>query len=147
MKPISRGNKDNTDFRKAPEPAANPACPFCDPGRRGQAVAENGAVIAIKDKYPVTPGHLLIIPRRHTADFFTMTSRELKDAENLIKYLRNKISEDDPTVSGFNIGVNCGEAAGQTITHAHIHLIPRRKGDTESPRGGVRGVIPEKMSY
>jgi diadenosine tetraphosphate (Ap4A) HIT family hydrolase len=122
-------------------------CPFCDPKIIGQSAAENETVFAIADKYPATPGHLLIIPRRHTPDYFTMTSQERKDAEELIRVLRNKAMEDDPSILGFNVGVNCGEVAGQTIMHAHIHLIPRRQGDTETPRGGVRGVIPGKMSY
>lgn len=95
----------------------------------------------------MAPHHMLIIPFRHTADFFSMTSQERRGAEDLIRIMRNKISLEDSSVSGFNVGVNCGESAGQTIFHAHIHLIPRRDGDTPNPRGGVRGVIPEKMSY
>ena len=87
------------------------------------------------------------IPFRHTEDFFSMTSRERGDADDLLRILRNRIMSMDSTVTGFNVGVNCGESAGQTIPHAHIHLIPRREGDTPSPRGGVRGVIPDKMSY
>jgi ATP adenylyltransferase len=117
-------------------------CRFCDPERIKEKVGENGTVFAIKDGFPVTPGHLLIIPHRHTTDYFTMTAQERHDAEDLIISLRNKITSEDPAVLGFNIGTNCGEIAGQSVMHAHIHLIPRRKGDTENPRGGVRGVIP-----
>ena len=76
-----------------------------------------------------------------------MTAQERKDAETLIRYLRNKIKRTDPTVVGFNIGMNCGTAAGQSIMHAHIHFIPRREGDTPNPKGGVRGAIPDKMAY
>jgi diadenosine tetraphosphate (Ap4A) HIT family hydrolase len=76
-----------------------------------------------------------------------MTSTERKDAENLLRILRNKIAKKDESVTGFNVGVNCGESAGQTVWHAHIHLIPRRDGYTPNPRGGVRGVIPDKMGY
>jgi diadenosine tetraphosphate (Ap4A) HIT family hydrolase len=76
-----------------------------------------------------------------------MTPEEHRDAEDLLAKLRKQILESDPTVVGFNVGANCGEAAGQTIEHAHIHLIPRRAGDTPVPKGGVRGVIPERMAY
>lgn len=122
-------------------------CPFCGKDAIKAAVAQKGAVVAIKDRHPVTPGHLLIIPLRHTPDYFSMTPREHRDALDLIRELKINISMADPAVTGFNVGANCGEDAGQTIMHAHIHLIPRRSGDTTSPRGGVRGVIPEKMSY
>ena len=110
-------------------------------------MGEKGTAIAIKDRYPVTRYHTLVMPRRHTPDFFTMTSQERRDTEALILLTKNKILEKDPSVTGFNLGVNCGESAGQTIMHAHMHLIPRRDGDTPFPRGGVRGVIPEKMPY
>jgi diadenosine tetraphosphate (Ap4A) HIT family hydrolase len=76
-----------------------------------------------------------------------MTTKEKQDAENLVRVHQKKISDNDSSVTGFNVGMNCGESAGQTIFHAHIHLIPRRDGDTLAPRGGVRGVIPDKMSY
>ena len=122
-------------------------CPFCGDRVENRIVEENATAIAIRDKYPVTKYHTLIIPRRHTPDFFTMTSQERKDTEALVLLMKKKILEKDPSVTGFNIGVNCGESAGQTIMHAHMHLIPRRDGDTPLPRGGVRGVIPEKMSY
>jgi len=122
-------------------------CPFCG-GRVGdRIVEENRTVIAILDKYPVTRYHTLILPKRHTPDFFTMTSRERKDTEALVLLMKKRILEKDPSVTGFNIGINCGQSAGQTIMHAHMHLIPRRDGDTPFPRGGVRGVIPDKMSY
>jgi ATP adenylyltransferase len=122
-------------------------CPFCDEGRVAQAVAVRGGVYAIRDLYPVTEGHLLMIPRRHTTDFFSMTVGEREDAFALIDDLVRRVKEEDPAVTGFNIGMNCGESAGQTVMHAHIHLIPRRRGDTPNPRGGVRGVIPMKMTY
>jgi diadenosine tetraphosphate (Ap4A) HIT family hydrolase len=122
-------------------------CHFCDPERIKDKVGEKGTVFALEDGNPVTPGHLLIIPHRHTADYFTMTAQERRDAEALIIDLRNKIINEDPTVLGLNIGTNCGVIAGQSVMHAHIHLIPRRKGDTENPRGGVRGVIPCKKHH
>ena len=76
-----------------------------------------------------------------------MTDKEREDATALLKALKSKLEEADSTITGFNIGMNSGETAGQTIMHSHIHLIPRRKGDTPNPRGGVRGVIPNKMDY
>ena len=123
------------------------ACPFCGDGVRDRTIEEYGTVIAIRDRYPVTEYHTLVIPKRHATDFFTMTSQERRDAEALILTLKNEILKNDPSVTGFNMGVNCGESAGQTIMHTHIHLIPRRDGDTPNPMGGVRGVIPDKMAY
>ena len=128
------------------EPSNN-TCPFCSPEVAAQAIARNGSVFAIRDKHPVAPGHTLVIPWRHTPDYFTMTPQERRDAEELLLRLRDDSVRSDPSIQAFNIGVNCGVVAGQTVLHAHIHLIPRREGDTPNPRGGVRGVIPGKMSY
>ena len=122
-------------------------CLFCLAHKRMQIVKAYKSVIAVKDKYPVTRDHLLIVPVRHVADYFSLTSREKYHADKLLTICKEAIAAQDSTVTGFNIGINCGEAAGQTIFHCHIHLIPRRNGDSPSPRGGVRGVIPEKMSY
>lgn len=122
-------------------------CPFCEDKRIAGAVAVRDNVFAVDDLFPVTKGHLLIIPRRHTPDFFSMTEEERGGAFGLIDHLRLRIQSEDHEVAGFNIGMNCGEAAGQTVMHAHIHLIPRRHGDTQDPRGGVRGVISGKRSY
>ena len=119
-------------------------CPFCNDI---EIIEEHGSVFAMKDNYPVTKGHHLIIPFRHTDDYFSMTTTERDDATKLIRVLKNKLEASDPSITGFNIGMNSGESAGQTVMHSHIHLIPRRDGDTEKPRGGVRGVIPDKMSY
>ena len=122
-------------------------CPFCYYNIKDRVVAEQNSVVAIQDSYPVTDWHLLIIPKRHMEDYFFMNETEKKDIGVLIMKLKNRIIERDHSVTGFNIGTNIGESAGQTIFHAHVHLIPRRNGDTPHPRGGVRGVIPEKMSY
>lgn len=110
-------------------------------------MAEEGAVFAVKDKFPVTPGHLLIIPKRHVEDYFSMSERELRDTNILLRNLRDISQREDHTITGFNIGVNCGVDAGQTIMHAHIHLIPRRTNDTQNPQGGVRHLIPGKGYY
>ena len=122
-------------------------CPFCDSSKKHRMVVEYGTVFAILDKYPVTKGHHLIITKKHVRDFFAMSNAERRDAEALLVVLKKQILEDDPSVKGFNVGMNCGEVAGQTVMHAHIHLIPRRVGDVEDPRGGVRGCVPGKMGY
>jgi diadenosine tetraphosphate (Ap4A) HIT family hydrolase len=130
-----------------PLPEFDPDCPFCSDNIKSRIVEEFDSVFAVEDQYPVTPGHLLVITRRHTRDLFTMTPQEKKDAERLLEILQKRILEKDFSASGFNVGVNCGVSAGQTIMHAHIHLIPRRDGDIPNPAGGVRGVIPERRAY
>jgi diadenosine tetraphosphate (Ap4A) HIT family hydrolase len=105
-------------------------------------VASNTLAFAIRDVFPVTLLHTLVIPRRHVADFFGLTPEEREACSDLIQRLRDDILQQDPQVEGFNIGTNAGEVAGQTIFHCHVHLIPRRRGDVPDPRGGVRMVIP-----
>ncbi|MCF8080834.1 MAG: HIT family protein [Desulfobacterales bacterium] len=122
-------------------------CLFCRWIREGRAVETYGSAAGFKDGYPVTDGHLLVVPLRHAKNWFAMTERELRDIDSLIRILAEKIRRDDPSVSGFNIGTNIGESAGQTVFHAHIHLIPRRTGDSDNPRGGIRGVIDGKRCY
>ncbi len=142
----SKGNNKDTDFSDDLEESVD-GCQFCYHNLKGRIVEECDSVVAIKDTFPVADGHILIISKRHTVDYFTLTEAEKRDADRLIEILRKRISEQDATVTGFNIGMNCGESAGQTVFHCHMHLIPRRDGDTPSPRGGVRGVIPDKMGY
>ena len=101
----------------------------------------------IRDMYPVTDLHSLIIPTRHVSSYFDLTDQELTELPRVIVDIKDSLLEIDRKISGFNIGINDGEDAGQTIFHCHIHLIPRRKKDVTSPRGGVRGVIPDKQSY
>ena len=121
-------------------------CHFCDlPDDR--IIDEAETCLVIHDLYPVTPLHTLIITKRHVASYFDLNDQERQDMQKLIDDHQRKIGAEDQTVSGFNIGINCGEDAGQTVMHCHVHLIPRRKGDVENPRGGVRGVIPSKQSY
>lgn len=143
----SKGNKDDTDFRNNLATDKHDNCLFCSQDIQSRIVATNNTVFAIEDKFPVTPGHLLIIPFRHSQDYFSLTEQERKDLEDLLRVLKNKIQEEDKTVTGFNIGMNCGESAGQSVMHTHIHLIPRRDGDVAEPKGGVRGVIPGQMGY
>ena len=124
-----------------------PDCLFCRWISVGTPVETMGTVAAFNDGYPVTDGHLLIVPLRHTADWLSMTEEEIRDSDKLIRTLVGKIRQRDPAVNGFNIGTNIGRSAGQTVWHAHIHLIPRRDGDTANPKGGVRGVIDGKRRY
>ena len=135
------------DLRNFNQAGSGLDCPFCYENIKPEIIERFNSVCAIKDKYPVTEGHILIIPIRHSEDFFSLTTDERRDAEQLLLIMKKRILEGDSLITGFNIGANSGKSAGQTVFHAHIHLIPRRDGDTSNPRGGVRGVIPDKMSY
>jgi diadenosine tetraphosphate (Ap4A) HIT family hydrolase len=110
-------------------------------------ILENDVAYAIYDRFPVTTLHTLVIPKRHAADYFALTTSELLACDDLLRRLRENILRKDPLVGGFNIGLNAGDVAGQTIFHCHFHLIPRRSGDVVDPRGGVRHVIPGKGNY
>lgn len=123
-----------------------PDCPFCRPPNHLLAMPDHPLAHIREDLYPVSPGHLLIIPNRHVANWFELTDEEQQAVMELTN--RAKIRLDGTLQpDGYNIGINCGEAAGQTVMHVHCHLIPRYSGDTQTPRGGVRGVIPEKQDY
>ena len=97
--------------------------------------------------YPVTEHHTLIISNRHVSNFFELDGEENKELSIILKNQKEELQNLDKTITGFNVGVNIGKDAGQSIMHCHIHLIPRRKNDTKNPRGGVRGVIPSKQNY
>lgn len=122
-------------------------CLFCRLRDSDELVSDLELVYCIRDKSPVTKGHLLIVTKRHVASFFELTEDEVLQAYSLLNYMKSCLEKNDKTISAFNVGINCGVSAGQTIMHAHIHLIPRRDGDISNPRGGVRGVIPSKRSY
>lgn len=124
-------------------------CLFCEiqANNRKRIITENNLVYAIQDGFPVTEGHTLLIPKRHTLDYFGLTQEEVLAINQLMDSHRQLLQKEDPTIDGFNIGMNCGETAGQTIFHCHVHLIPRRKGDVENPRGGVRHIIAGKGFY
>ena len=124
----------------------NNPCLFCDSKKSGIA-HENDLAYASYDSYPVSDHHCLIIPKRHTKDYFDMTNDELIACNNLIQIVKNEILSKDINVKGFNVGTNAGKIAGQSIMHCHIHLIPRREGDVDNPQGGVRSVIPNKQHY
>jgi diadenosine tetraphosphate (Ap4A) HIT family hydrolase len=121
-------------------------CIFCSLDS-SRIESENNLFMLIQDLYPVTDGHRLIIPKRHIASFFDLTDEEEKAFILMLKETKNVMKSEDSTITGFNVGINDGIDAGQTVMHCHIHLIPRRNGDMQNPRGGVRGVIPEKQSY
>lgn len=127
--------------------ASEKDCAFCQIRQRGRFVAEYGQVFAVLDKFPVTKGHQLVITKRHVNDWFGMSFEERRDAEALLSELKKQMQREDPAITGFNLGMNCGVSAGQTVMHAHIHLIPRRDGDLAEPRGGVRGCVPDKRTY
>jgi diadenosine tetraphosphate (Ap4A) HIT family hydrolase len=121
------------------------ACPFC-PIKDREILAEHPLAAAITDSFPLTLGHTLIVPRRHVASFFELSTNERLAMLGLLD--QAKVTLDTKySPSGFNIGVNDGTAAGQTVMHVHIHLIPRYKGDAADPRGGVRWIFPRKADY
>ncbi|HBJ36644.1 MAG TPA: HIT family protein [Planctomycetaceae bacterium] len=120
-------------------------CPFCAIAPT-EYFASSEFAIAFYDRYPISPEHTLVIPRRHVASIFELSVSELGDLWQLVAKVRIQLIATT-NVFSFNIGVNDGMAAGQTVMHAHIHVIPRRSGDVIDPRGGVRWVIPEKARY
>lgn len=120
-------------------------CIFCHLAPE-QIIAENNLCIAIRDGFPVSNGHTLIIPKRHVANYFDLTPEETAAMQALMHQIKVQI-DNDLIPDGYNIGINVNAAAGQTIFHVHMHLIPRYIGDVENPKGGVRGVIPGKQKY
>lgn len=121
-------------------------CIFCHI-ETTRIVAENDLSFAIFDGYPVTKHHTLIIPKRHAETYFDLAVEEREACHQLLVEMKDNIQSEDSTIDGFNVGMNNGESAGQTVFHCHIHLIPRRTGDMKNPRGGVRGVIPDRQQY
>lgn len=123
---------------------SNP-CPFCDlPERR--IILANELAVAIRDGFPVSPGHTLILPRRHVGSFFAATNEERAIMLALLDMSKEALDREFHP-DGYNLGINDGLAAGQTVPHLHLHLIPRYDGDREDPRGGIRWIIPEKAQY
>lgn len=120
-------------------------CPFCQiPPER--MVLANDLAVVIRDGYPISPGHTLVIPRRHVGSFFEITEAERAAMLELLEQAKADLDATQAP-AGYNIGINDGPAAGQTVPHLHLHLIPRYAGDREDPRGGVRWIIPEKADY
>jgi diadenosine tetraphosphate (Ap4A) HIT family hydrolase len=122
------------------------ACPFCDRFTTGDLTAENHLAAAFPDRYPLNPGHTLIVPRRHEPDFLALTGDEQDAIWRLVREVRAHLdARFQPP--GYNLGVNVGEAAGQTVGHAHLHVIPRYPGDVADPRGGIRWIVPARAAY
>lgn len=124
----------------------NNSCLFCEIPKE-RIILENFLAYAIRDGFPVTDLHSLVISKRHAISYFELDPDELLACNALLQQLKLDILKVDQSVTGFNIGVNIGAEAGQTIFHCHIHLIPRRTGDVENPRGGIRHLIPDKGFY
>jgi len=125
------------------------SCLFCSVqiAGRERIIAENSLAYTIRDGFPVTKFHTLVIPKRHTIDYFGLTTDEVLAINSLIHDQKKLLEMQDSSIEGYNIGMNCGEVAGQSVWHCHTHLIPRRKGDVVSPKGGVRHVISNKGNY
>jgi len=132
-------------FNKLPRKEGE-KCPFCRLSRRVEVICETATCVAFYDGYPVSPGHALIIPKRHVASYFDLTNHEREAMNIMLQYVKQKVNERYHP-DGYNIGINVNEAAGQSVFHVHMHLIPRYNGDVKNPKGGVRGVIPSKQSY
>jgi len=129
-----------------PPAPPEPPFPFCRCLEEGRLVARLEHAAAFPDGYPVSPGHHLVVSQRHVADFFALAAEEQADLWRLVAELRETL-ERELEPDGFNVGLNAERAAGQTVMHAHVHLIPRWDGDVDDPRGGVRRVVPAKARY
>jgi diadenosine tetraphosphate (Ap4A) HIT family hydrolase len=144
----AKRNTDDRDFRglKTLYDHRERDCLFCQvqQGDAPRIVAQNSLAFAIRDGFPVTPLHTLVIPRRHVPDYFGLKQAETNAIHQLITEQRFVLLRKDPSIEGFNVGSNIGEVAGQSVFHCHVHVIPRRRGDVPEPRGGVRNVIPWK---
>jgi len=127
--------------------ASKDQCIFCNK-TNCKIIQISSHFFVIRDtSYPVTKHHTLIISNRHVKDYFDLNEEEIIELNKILNTQKKELKELDNQITGFNIGVNVGKDAGQSIMHCHVHLIPRRKGDVDDPRGGVRGVIPSKQKY
>jgi diadenosine tetraphosphate (Ap4A) HIT family hydrolase len=120
-------------------------CPFCTLPQ-DRIVDQNDLALVIRDGFPVSPGHTLVIPKRHLGSFFDLSEEEVQSMMALLRTAKISLAEEFRPDS-YNVGINDGPQAGQTVPHVHMHLIPRYQGDSEDPRGGVRWLIPEKADY
>ena len=141
-------DKDSTDFRRVRESyeIREEGCLFCEI-QKERILDQDDLFYVIRDGFPVTDLHTLVIPKRHVETYFDLYQPEFNSCNRMIKKFKQQIEKEDDSVRGFNIGINNGEVSGQTIFHCHVHLIPRKEGDVDNPRGGVRGVIPNKQEY
>ena len=121
-------------------------CIFCEMSSSKAVLASNSYAFFVKDQFPISQGHSLIILKRHISSFFDLTEQEIQGLMSLLNVAKGLL-EEEYSIDSYNIGINDGPAAGQTIPHLHIHLIPRYDGDVEDPRGGLRWLFPEKAKY
>lgn len=121
------------------------SCPFCTLDARA-IVADDPLAFAFRDRYPVSPGHTLVVTRRHVPDYFVCSQDERAALLALVERVKAQL-DGELGPDGYNVGFNAGEAAGQTVMHVHVHVIPRYRGDRADPRGGIRWIIPEKADY
>jgi diadenosine tetraphosphate (Ap4A) HIT family hydrolase len=122
-------------------------CPFCQHLAFDDVTESKAHAVAFADGFPVAAGHTLVVPRRHVASVFDLEPEEYAALWALVAAVRTRLASSGEGADGFTIGVNDGAAAGQTVGHAHVHVIPRRAGDVGDPRGGVRWVLPERAAY
>ena len=141
-------DRDDTAFHAIRESLKKrqEGCVFCEM-EESRIIRENNLAYAVRDLFPVVEGHTLIITKSHLADYFELGQSQVNACTQLLHEVKNDFQLQDPQIKGFNIGINNGEVSGQTIFHCHIHLIPRREGDVENPRGGIRHMIPGKGDY
>lgn len=144
----NKRDTDSTDFRNlsADYKSRLASCVFCKPDD-AEIVLENNLAFILKDKFPVTQGHALIIPKRHCIDYFDLAQPEMNAFTELSHEYKRMVKTKYPEIEGFNLGYNAGRVAGQTIDHCHMHIIPRRKDDVQVPIGGIRNIIPGKGVY
>ena len=127
----------------------NMLCPFCEVTKHDKAqriIKENDFAFVIRDGFPVSEGHTLIILKRHVASFFEISNEERRALLDLLDQAKKALDQEF-SPAAYNIGINDGASAGQTVPHLHVHLIPRYKGDVEDPRGGIRWIMPDKADY
>lgn len=121
-------------------------CVFCDRIARREVFVEGPLAVAFPDRYPLSAGHTLIVPRVHVADYFELEETVRTDLWRLVDEVKTRLDEQF-SPAGFNVGINVGRAAGQTVFHAHVHLVPRYEGDVPDPRGGIRHLLPQRARY
>ena len=121
-------------------------CPFCQAHLDRELIAANAAAIAFADRFPLSRGHTLVVPRQHVDSVFSLPTAEVQSIWDLVATARQELARIFAP-AGFNIGINDGMAAGQTVPHAHVHIIPRYAGDVPDPRSGVRWIVPAKAAY
>jgi diadenosine tetraphosphate (Ap4A) HIT family hydrolase len=122
------------------------SCPFCEKIKQHETLVKNEFAAAFFDATPLSPGHTLVVPRRHESDFFLLTEAEESALWRIVRTVHGQL-ETQYAPHGYNVGVNIGRAGGQTVEHVHVHLIPRYHGDVDDPRGGIRWIIPAKARY